>query len=43
MQHDKKVSNGIIQFIILEKLGQAGIRSIEQHDILRRTLADYLP
>ncbi len=43
MQHDKKVSSGIIQFIILEKLGQAGIRSIEQHDILRRTLADYLP
>ncbi len=42
MQHDKKVSNGTMRFISLEKPGRAEIVDISDADILRRTLAPYL-
>lgn len=43
MSHDKKVSDGVMRFIGLDRLGQANITRITDMDILRRTLAPYLP
>ena len=42
MQHDKKVSSGVMQFITLERLGRAAITSISQSELLRATLNPYL-
>lgn len=42
MQHDKKVSSGIMRFIGLNRLGEANISEITDTDILRQTLAPYL-
>ncbi len=42
MQHDKKVQDGVMRFIGLEKLGRAVIDDITDYDILRRTLEPYL-
>ena len=42
MQHDKKVSSGVMQFITLERLGRAAITSISQPELLRATLNPYL-
>ena len=42
MQHDKKVSSGIMHFIGLNRLGEANISEITDTDILRQTLAPYL-
>ena len=41
MQHDKKVSSGIMRFIGLNRLGEANISEITDTDILRQTLAPY--
>lgn len=43
MSHDKKVSNGIMRFIGLDRLGQANITKITDTQILRRILQPYLP
>lgn len=42
MQHDKKVADGIMRFIGLDKLGQANIVRISDEQILRQTLLAYL-
>ena len=42
MQHDKKVSSGIMRFIGLNRLGEANISEITDTNILRQTLAPYL-
>ena len=42
MQHDKKVSSGVMQFITLERLGRAAITSVSQPELLRATLNPYL-
>lgn len=42
MQHDKKVSSGIMRFIGLNRLGEANITEITDMEILKRTLAPYL-
>lgn len=38
MQHDKKVSNGQMRFVILQRLGQAAIRSDIRHEHLAAIL-----
>ena len=43
MQHDKKVSSGIMRFIGLNRLGEANITDITDPAILQRTLQPYLP
>ncbi|QEY25535.1 3-dehydroquinate synthase [Neisseria zalophi] len=42
MQHDKKVSSGIMRFVGLNKLGEANITEITDMDILYRTLQPYV-
>ena len=42
MQHDKKVSSGVMQFVTLERLGRAAITSVSQPELLRATLNPYL-
>lgn len=42
MQHDKKVSSGIMRFVGLNKLGEANITEITDMDILYRTLKPYV-
>ena len=42
MQHDKKVSSGVMQFITLEYLGRAQITSVNNPELLRAALAPYL-
>ena len=42
MQHDKKVSSGIMRFIGLTRLGEANITEITDTAILQRTLQPYL-
>lgn len=42
MRHDKKVSSGTMRFVSLERIGKADIVSVEDTDLLRRTLAPYL-
>ena len=43
MQHDKKVQNGKMRFVTLQKLGKARIDVIQDVAILRDTLHEYLP
>lgn len=43
MSHDKKVQNGQIRFITLEKLGKAIISTLENPEPLHRALQHYLP
>lgn len=43
MQHDKKVSGGIMRFIGLNRIGEANITEVSDYEILRHTLAPYLP
>ena len=42
MQHDKKVSSGVMQFVTLERLGRAAITSVSQPELLHATLNPYL-
>lgn len=42
MQHDKKISSGVMQFITLEYLGRAQITSVNNPELLRAALAPYL-
>ena len=42
MQHDKKVSNGAMQFIGLNRLGEANITQISDVELLEKTLLPYL-
>ena len=42
MQHDKKVSSGVMQFVTLERLGRAAITSVSQPELLHATLSPYL-
>ena len=42
MQHDKKVSGGVMRFITLNRLGEADISHITDTGILKQALADYL-
>ncbi|MCS4534206.1 3-dehydroquinate synthase [Neisseria montereyensis] len=42
MQHDKKVSSGIMRFVGLNKLGEANITEITDMDILYQTLKPYV-
>lgn len=42
MQHDKKVSNGVMRFIGLNRLGEANITDISDTAVLQRTLQPYL-
>ena len=42
MQHDKKVSSGVMQFITLEYLGRAQITSVNNPELLLAALAPYL-
>ncbi|MDO5639285.1 MAG: 3-dehydroquinate synthase [Neisseria sp.] len=42
MQHDKKVSSGVMRFIGLNRLGEANITDITDIAILRQTLQPYL-
>ena len=43
MRHDKKVQSGKMRFITLNQLGQAEISMIEDENLLRQVLDDYLP
>ena len=43
MRHDKKVSDGVMRFVGLDKLGRANITAISDMEILRRVLQPYLP
>lgn len=43
MRHDKKVLDGTMRFIALNRLGQAAIVSVGQTGLLQRTLEPYLP
>lgn len=42
MQHDKKVSSGVMQFITLEQLGRARMTSVNNPEWLRAVLSPYL-
>lgn len=42
MQHDKKVSSGVMRFIGLNRLGEANITEITDTALLQRTLQPYL-
>ncbi|UOO82694.1 3-dehydroquinate synthase [Uruburuella testudinis] len=42
MQHDKKVSSGVMRFIGLQHLGKADITEITDKEILHQTLMPYL-
>ena len=43
MRHDKKVSDGVMRFVGLDKLGRANITTVGDMEILRRVLQPYLP
>ena len=43
MRHDKKVSDGVMRFVGLDKLGRANITVISDMEILHRVLQPYLP
>ena len=43
MRHDKKVSDGVMRFVGLDKLGHANITAVGDMEILRRVLQPYLP
>ena len=43
MRHDKKVSDGVMRFVGLDKLGRANITAISDMEILHRVLQPYLP
>ena len=42
MQHDKKISKGMMRFITLERLGCAEIVNVSDLNLLKRTLSPYL-
>lgn len=42
MQHDKKVSSGVMRFVGLNRLGEANITEITDMEILRKTLQPYV-
>ena len=43
MRHDKKVSDGVMRFVGLDKLGRANITTVGDMETLRRVLQPYLP
>ena len=42
MQHDKKVADNVMRFIVLRKLGQAEIKEIKDTEVLRSSLQEWL-
>ena len=42
MQHDKKVSGGVMRFISLNRLGEANITEITDTAVLKKTMQPYL-
>lgn len=42
MAHDKKVADGKMRFVTMEKIGQAEIRNIDDVELLKQTLQPYL-
>ena len=43
IRHDKKVQNGRMRFITLERLGQAVITNIDDEALLESSLKEFLP
>ena len=43
IRHDKKVQNGRMRFITLERLGQAVITNIDNEALLESSLKEFLP